>query len=62
MQRTVNFHTFLQMQTPSIPENCDLLLISAYTDDNIEEQIELLRSSGRYVEVLNPSLGKGAAV
>ena len=27
-----------------------------------EEQIELLRSSGRYVEVLNPSLGKGAAV
>ena len=32
------------------------------TDDNIEEQIELLRSSGRYVEVLNPSLGKGAAV
>lgn len=62
LQRTVNFHTFLQMQAPSIPDNCDLLLISAYTDDNIDEQIELLRAAGRYVELLNPLAGKGAAV
>ena len=54
LQRTVNFHTFLQAQAPNIPDNCDILLITAYTDENIDQQIESLRGDGRYVEILNP--------
>ncbi len=54
LQRTVNFHTFLQTQAPNIPDNCDILLITAYTDENIDQQIEALRGAGRYVEILNP--------
>ena len=62
LNRTVSMQTFLQMQEQSIPDNCDILLITAFTNEEIDAQIQRLRSAGRYVEILDPRTAGRSAI
>jgi uncharacterized protein (DUF58 family) len=48
--RAVSFYTMIKSMRNSIPKDTDILIISLYTDDAIEEEIFELRRNGHQVE------------
>ncbi len=54
LARVVSFGTLLQYITAQGFSNLDFLLITAYTDEIIDRQIESIRAAGNYVEILSP--------
>lgn len=52
--RVVSFGTLLRQVVSQGLNNLDLLLITAYTDELIDQQIEFLRTAGNHVEILSP--------
>lgn len=50
LTRTVSFHTMMKSVRSTIPKNTDILIISLYSDERIEEQIFELRRNGHQVE------------
>ena len=62
LNRTLTFPTLLRQEVTSGIENCDILIISAYTDDSIEEQIAALRAGGNTIEVIRPERTIGGGI
>jgi hypothetical protein len=50
MTRTLSFYTLLGNIRGSIPKDADVLIISLYMDERIEEEIRELRGRGHQVE------------
>lgn len=50
--RRVTFQTLLKEEYDSGLTGCDILILSAYTTEDIDAEIERLRSAGNHVEVL----------
>jgi len=50
--RRVTFHTLLKETYDAGLSACDILVITAFTDDEIEEGLQKLRDAGNNVEVL----------
>ncbi len=50
LNRTVSFHTMIKSMRNTISRNTDILIVSLYTDEHIEEEIFELRRNGHQVE------------
>jgi len=50
LHRTFSFYTMIKNMRNAIPKDTDILIVSSYIDDKIEEQIFELRRSGHQVE------------
>ncbi|PYG87308.1 uncharacterized protein (DUF58 family) [Ruminiclostridium sufflavum DSM 19573] len=50
LNRAISFHTLIKTVRNTIPKETDVLIISLYTDERIEEEIFELRRSGHQVE------------
>lgn len=55
LNRTVSFITMLQKLRGTIPKNTDIVVISLYVDETMQEELTLLRRGGFKVEVWNLS-------
>ena len=55
LNRTISFNTMLHKLKSSIPKNTDIVVISLYVDDTLQEELTLLRRGGFKVEVWNLS-------
>ncbi|HEX2927417.1 MAG TPA: DUF58 domain-containing protein [Ruminiclostridium sp.] len=51
LHRTISFYTMISNMKNTISKDTDILIVSLYTDEKIEEQIHELRRSGHQVEV-----------
>ena len=58
--RVVSFGTLLRQIAAQGLANLDFLLITSYTDELIEKQIEDIRAMGNHVEVLSPDVITGS--
>ncbi len=58
--RVVSFGTLLRQIAAQGIANLDFLLITSYTDELIEKQIENIRAAGNHVEVLSPDVITGS--
>lgn len=54
LNRVVSFGSLLQNIAARGLSNLDFLLITAYTDELIDRQIDAIRMAGNYVEILSP--------
>lgn len=52
LHRTVSFYTMIQNMRSSIPKDTDVLIVTLYVDEKIEEGIYQLRRDGHQVELL----------
>ncbi len=52
LHRALSFYTMIKNMRPSIPKDTDILIVSLYTDESIEEEIYQLRRNGHQVERL----------
>lgn len=59
LARVVSFGSLLQGILSRGLTNLDFLLITAYTDELIDSQIEAVRAAGNYVEILSPDILDG---
>ncbi len=59
LMRVVSFGSLLQGIVARGLSNLDYLLITAYTDELIDSQIEAIRAAGGYVEILSPGEVEG---
>ncbi|OPX42725.1 hypothetical protein CLHUN_33770 [Ruminiclostridium hungatei] len=50
--RSLSFYTLLRNLRGEIPRDTDILIVSLYSDESIEEEILYLRREGRQVEVM----------
>ena len=50
IRRSMSFHTFLQGQVDTGLSGCDILVLTTYVDEDIDQQVRLLRMSGNSVE------------
>lgn len=54
LARVISFGTLLQNLSAQASSNLDLLLITPYTDELIDRQIQAIRTAGSHVELLSP--------
>jgi uncharacterized protein (DUF58 family) len=55
LHRSCSIHTMMKKIRNTISKNTDILIISLYTDENIEEQIHEYRRDGHKIEMWNPN-------
>ena len=56
LRRALTFSTMLQAMTAGELESTDILLITAYTDEGIDRQVQILRERGCRVEIFDPAV------
>lgn len=58
LNRVVSFGSMLQSISARGLSNLDFLLITSYTDESIERQIDAIRTAGNHVEILSPDIAE----
>lgn len=53
LHRTLSFYTMIKNIRSSIPKDTDILIVTLYSDESIEEQVYNLRRDGHQVEILD---------